>query len=126
MIRRCEDSSDKEYKNYGARGIEVCVEWKSVDVFIADMFPSFKEELYLDRIDVDKDYCKDNCRWVTSKESASNRRCAAAQQSKISGVTWDKKSKKWKARLDLGKFATEEEAVKCLSEARGLIKDSAV
>jgi len=74
MIRRCSSPKDQGYKNYGGRGIKVDSSWLSIDNFIEDMFPSFKEGLELDRIDVNGNYCKENCIWVTRKQNMNNTR----------------------------------------------------
>lgn len=62
------------YKWYGARGINVCPEWSKFSAFYADMFPTYSKGLQLDRIDNDKGYSPENCRWVSSKENNRNRR----------------------------------------------------
>lgn len=75
--RRCEDATNRGYPNYGARGIKVCKEWsmENVGVFYEwAMENGYKEGLQLDRIDVNGDYCPENCRWVTIKENCRNRR----------------------------------------------------
>lgn len=75
MKSRCYLPKHVGYKNYGGRGIKVCERWKHSFVsFAKDMGPTFKEELWLDRIDNNKDYSPENCRWVTTKEQSKNKR----------------------------------------------------
>ena len=72
MRRRCSPKSE-DAKHYYLRGIKVCKEWDDFSLFKRDMGESFKEELELDRIDNNKGYCKENCRWVTHRENILNR-----------------------------------------------------
>jgi hypothetical protein len=73
MHRRCKYSYDKSFKNYGGRGIKVAPEWSSFINFFDDM--GFRPDgLTLDRLDVNGDYCKDNCRWASSKTQSRNTR----------------------------------------------------
>lgn len=76
--RRCEDSSCEFYHNYGARGIKVCDEWQGIDGFDKfynwAMCHGYEKELTLDRIDNDKGYSPDNCRFVTRKFQSNNKR----------------------------------------------------
>ena len=74
MHRRCREKNNKEYKRYGGRGISVCEEWKSFEVFWEDMKEGYEEHLTLDRIDNNKNYTKDNCRWATLEEQGNNKR----------------------------------------------------
>jgi hypothetical protein len=74
MVYRCSAESYKYYNTYGGRGITVCERWKTFTNFLEDMSPSYSDELELDRIDNNKGYCKENCRFVPRIVNASNKR----------------------------------------------------
>jgi hypothetical protein len=75
MRSRCNNPNRPEYKNYGGRGIKVCKEWdESFESFIGDMGKKPSGKYSLERIDNDLGYFKENCKWATYKEQASNRR----------------------------------------------------
>ena len=74
MKQRCYNPKTWAYTYYGARGITVCDEWRnSYRAFARDM-GNRPDKMSLDRIDNDKGYYKDNCKWSTKKEQINNRR----------------------------------------------------
>ena len=71
MLRRCNNKSHPKYPRYGGRGITVCKEWSEFGNFYRDMGDR-PARLQIDRIDNNKGYYKDNCRWVTHKANIRN------------------------------------------------------
>lgn len=70
MIRRCEHSNGKYYKNYGGRGIKVCSEWHDAATFFKwALANGYKEGLTIDRVDNDGDYEPSNCQFLTRSEN---------------------------------------------------------
>ena len=75
MKERCYNEKRKDYNNYGGRGIKVCNEWLDSSTFIDwSLNNGYEDDLTLDRIDNNGDYCPQNCRWITAKEQGANKR----------------------------------------------------
>ena len=100
MKQRCENSKIKYYKNYGARGICVCEEWKDFSNFykwaIEHDYYNLKRPT-IERINNDGNYCPDNCKWTTFLKQAYNKRIS--NPSGIRGISWSVKRKAWVAQF---------------------------
>lgn len=74
MKARCNNPKHKRYKDYGARGISYQDTWEHFEAFYNDMKEGYAEGLTLDRIDNNKGYSRDNCRWVSTLTQNNNKR----------------------------------------------------
>jgi hypothetical protein len=120
MKYRCYNTKRREYKWYGARGITVCEEWQDVTNFVAwaeKTYPN-REGYTLDRINNDKGYSPENCRWVDKSTQVINQRIRRTNTSGYVGINWVESKLKWVSRINvekkriwLGDYKTIEEAI---------------
>lgn len=74
MKTRCYNPNYYLFKNYGGKGISICEEWHDFINFKDwSLNNGYSRELSIDRINNNKNYCPDNCRWVTMKVQQNNR-----------------------------------------------------
>lgn len=74
MRQRCNNQKISTWKYYGGRGIKVDNRWNKFENFYADMGDKPTKEHTLERIDTNKNYCKENCKWETHKKQSRNKR----------------------------------------------------
>jgi len=79
MKGRCCNPNNKDYKNYGGRGIKICNEWLDkkngfINFVNWALSNGYKDNLSIDRINVNGDYCPSNCHWASIKEQGNNTR----------------------------------------------------
>ncbi|TLQ03951.1 AP2 domain-containing protein [Marinilactibacillus psychrotolerans] len=125
MKARCYNKNHTSYPNYGLRGIKICEEWlNDFGKFLEDMGKKPTENHSIERIDNDKNYSPDNCRWATHLEQSWNRGVYSNNKTGVIGVSWSKKDNKWWAEIKadgekhfLGTYDDFEEATKARKEA---------
>lgn len=102
MKNRCEKDYIQNFDNYKARGISYDPRWENFINFLQDMGEA-PEGMSLDRIDVNGNYCKENCRWVDRSMQMHNRRKMKMRNentySEYVGVSWSETSRKFVSKL---------------------------
>lgn len=102
MKRRCYQPQNKRYSRYGARGIKVCDEWLDFQNFFDwSQVNGYGDELSIDRINSDGDYCPENCRWADAETQANNR--TNNRYITYNGET--KTLKQWSKEIGIGYYA---------------------
>lgn len=73
--KRCQDPNDHAYKDYGGRGIALCKEWEEYDAFYKwAIYAGYRQNLTIERKDVNGDYCPENCKFISQRMQATNKR----------------------------------------------------
>lgn len=118
MKQRCNNKKCEFYRHYGGRGIVYDPRWEEFINFYEDMVEGYEENLELDRINVNGNYNKRNCRWTTRSVNCNNQR-VTGKTSKYKGVNKSKSKTKFAAaisvnniRIYLGNFTIEEDAAR--------------
>lgn len=99
MISRCENKNNKNYPQYGGRGILVCDRWRnSFSSFLKDM-GECPSDYTIERLDNDKGYEPQNCVWATRLTQANNQRARKDSKTGMRGIDWVKNRKRWRVRV---------------------------
>lgn len=125
---RCYNKNSAAYKDYGGRGITVCDSWLGIDGFdnfVTDMGERPKG-YSIERIDNDKGYSPQNCKWATHFEQSINQRVRKNNHSGYTGVlrtnnTWTAYIRRKHIRRYLGSFKTLTEAVEARKHAEAVL-----
>lgn len=126
MKERCNNPNSENYNWYGRRGIHVCEEWNNnFYLFYAWAINNgWEKGLELDRINNMKDYCPENCKWVTHKQQCRNRRSNVRVE--INGISllmceWEERFNLRKKSLSKVKYRHGEEYM--MNYIKGLLEN---
>ena len=103
VCSRTDNPNNPRWIHYGGRGITKCDKWKTFEGFWEDMSDGYSPELTIDRIDVNGNYCKENCRWTTTTVQNHNMRKKKGCSSKYKGVHFDKERHRYRVHIKINK-----------------------
>lgn len=100
MIERCYNISDKSYRFYGKKGITICDKWIDNPQLFNDwsMSNGYSDYLTIDRVDESKNYCSENCRWITREMNSKWK--SITNKIEVNGIL--DSGKGWADRLGYG------------------------
>lgn len=101
MKERCYNPKSIVYKYYGGKGIKICKEWlEDFDAFyVWSLENGYSSDKTIDRIDSNRGYEPDNCRWVDKFVQAQNQKLRADNTSGVRGVKYNKARRKWEVSI---------------------------
>ena len=100
MFNRCYNQNDKSYRWYGAKGIKICDEWRSNPESFEQwaVENGYNDNLTIDRKKEEKDYCPENCRWITLENNAKYK--STTKVTIVDGISHT--GKEWASECNLG------------------------
>ena len=95
----------KHYNDYGGRGITICEEWKNdfMSFYNWAMSNGYSDELSIDRIDNDGNYCPENCRWTTRIIQSRNQRMQKNNKTGYKGVSFREDNNSFRVIISVNK-----------------------
>lgn len=124
MKARCDNPQHPQYKDYGGRGITYCEKWKHLSGFMEDMYETYEQGLSIDRILVNGNYEKGNCRWTTMSVQGHNKRKMENCIFEYKGVRYNLNKTRYVANININKtnyylatFDVVEHAAKAYDDA---------
>ena len=102
MKQRCYNPKSDRYKNYGGRGITICEEWLSdfTNFYKWAINNNYSKDLTIERVNVNGNYCPENCTWISNLEQGNNRTNNHWIEYKGEKLTVQQASRKYKIQID--------------------------